>query len=430
MLSQYDVVVVGASFSGLSLAHHLPNTLRVLIVDAKPSVGSSVESTGLITSNTRVEFQSFFDIDTYITNPITCICVIAPDFTDHFISRTGEPWIYQTDTKGLVRRLAETLPSNIELRVATAFVGIDDSKGVSTITLQDSKGGKYEVTTRFLVGADGGRSKVASLIPTLDRNQNFLFGYEQVFFGNIHLGPLPEETIYHFWFGEFSLGYGGWLSPTIVQNRKAFRIGLAKLMKDRGDAKRLMDKFIQRLLKDALITIEGDVTKPDYVFGSMIPIGGALSRICSNNVLLIGDAAGFCGAFAADGIKGSIISGKEAGKLIPRFLGGDTKALDGLREAIDRHDDLMGYYARQVRYRMIWDLMKRDRTFTAMYRIIEREKRSFLDQFCDSKDTRRSLSWTVLKWRHFPALFVYCWYILLDVFFPPARNEVRDETRS
>jgi flavin-dependent dehydrogenase len=429
MSSQYDVVIVGASFSGLSLAHHLPNTLRVLIVDAKPSAGSSVESTGLITSNTRVELQSFFDIDASITNPITCICVIAPDFTDHFISKTGEPWIYQTDTKGLVRRLADTLPSNVELKVATAFVGIDDPKGVSIITLQDSKGQKYEVTTRFLVGADGGRSKVASLVPTLDRNRNFLFGYEQVFFGDVHLGPLPEETIYHFWFGEFSLGYGGWLSPTVVQGKTAFRIGLAKLMKDRGDAKRLMDKFLQRLLKDGIITIEGDVTKPDYVFGSMIPIGGALSRIHSNNVLLIGDAAGFCGAFAADGIKGSVISGKEAGKLIPRFLDGDTKALDGLHKAINRHDGLMEYYARQVRYRMVWDLMKRDRTFTAMYRIIEREKGSFLDQFCDSKDKRRSLSWTVLKWKHLPALCLYGWYILLDLFFPPARNEVSDGTR-
>lgn len=422
MLPRYDVVIIGASFSGLSLAHHLPKTLRVLIVDTKPSAGSSVESTGLITSNTRVELQSFFDIDAHITNPITSICVVAPNFTDHFISKTSEPWIHQTDTKGLVRRLAETVPPNVELKVATAFVGIDDPKKVSIIRLQDSKGEKYEVTTRFLVGADGGRSKVASLIPTLDRNQNFLFGYEQVFFGEVHLGPQPEETIYHFWFGEFSLGYGGWLSPTIVQGKKAFRIGLAKLMKDRGDAKRLMDTFLQMLLKNGTLTIEGDVTKPDYVFGSMIPISGALARIDSSNALLIGDAAGFCGAFAADGIKGSVVSGKEAAKLIPRFLEGDAQALKGLRKAIDRHDGLMGYYTRQVRYRRVWDLMKRDRTFTAMYRIIEKEKGSFLDQFCDSKDKRRSLSWTVLKWKHLPALFRYTWFIFLDIFSSPRQD--------
>lgn len=422
MSSAYDVVIVGASFSGLSLAHHLPRELRVLVVDAKPTAGATVESTGLITSKTREEFRSFFDIDAYITNPITSICVIAPNFTDHFISKTAEPWIYQTDTKGLVRRLAETLPSNVELKTSTVFVGLDDPRAVSNVKLQTSQGEKYEVATRFLVGADGGRSKLANLVPALDRNQKFLFGYEQVFFGDVHLGPQPEETIYHFWFGEFSLGYGGWLSPTFVNGRKAFRIGLAKLMKDRGDAKQLMDKFLQILLQNGTITIEGDVTKPDYVFGSMIPIGGTLSRIYANNVLLIGDAAGFCGAFAADGIKGSIVSGKESAQLIPRFLSGDTSALGELSRAIDRHDGLMGYYARQVRYRTVWDLMKRDRTFTAMYRIIAAEKDSFLDQFCDSKDKHKSLAWTVLKFKHIPALCVYAWFIFLDLFVGHGRS--------
>ena len=44
---------------------------------------------------------------------------------------------------------------------------------------------------------------------------------------------------------------------------------------------------------------------------------------------------------------------------------------------------------------MIWDFMKSNRTFDAMYRIIEREKETFIDQFCDSKDKKKSLSWNV-----------------------------------
>lgn len=426
-MQEYDVVIVGASFSGLTLAHHLPNTFRVLVVDAKPSAGATVESTGLITGKTRDEFATFFDIDRFITNPITSICVVAPNFDDHFVSKTREPWIYQTDTKGLVKRLAETLPSNVTLRTSTVFIGTDVTEDGRVVHLQTMGGEKEAVRAWLLVGADGGRSKVAQSVPGLDRNGRFLFGYERVFFGDVRLGPQPEETIYHYWFGEFSLGYGGWLSPTVVDGRKAFRIGLAKLAKDRGDAKDLMDRFLEILQTRNTIAIDGDPAKPDYVFGSMIPIGGALKRIHTDDVLLIGDAAGFCGAFAADGIKGSVVSGKEAARLIPERLGGKRDALSRLRSSIDGRTGLMEYYRRQVRYRFIWDRMKTNRTFTAMYRIIEAEKESFLDQFCDSKDTRKSLTRVVLKLRHAPKLVRYAWYMFLDTVTSGRKNRPRRE---
>ncbi len=415
-MEQFDVVIVGGSFSGLSLAHHLPKDFKVLVVEAKPAAGSSVESTGLITEHTRSEFLSFFDVDKHITNNITAIGVVAPSFDDFFFSHTKEPWIYQTDTRGLMKDLAAQLPSNVTLRTGTVFAGAKDSRGlVHEIELMH-QGKKYSVGCRFLVGADGGHSKVAGVVPGLDRNKKFLFGFEQVFFGEVHLGPCPEETIYHFWFGEFSLGYGGWLSPTVVNGRKAFRIGLAKLMKDRGDASDLLKKFTKKLLERGDISIEGDPAKPDYVFGSHIPIGGVLKKIHRGNVLLVGDAAGFCGAFAADGIKGSVVSGKEGAKVIERYLSGNHAALKMLKPMMNRHKSLLDYYKKQLRYRLIWDLMKKNRTFRAMYKVIEAEKERFLEQFCDSKDKRRSLAWTVLKLKHVPKLAVYSWFIFMDLF--------------
>lgn len=419
----FDVVIVGASFSGLSLAHHLPKNLKILVVDVKPQAGFTVESTGLITEHTHQEFASFFEIDRYITNPISAICVVAPGFEDFFVSHTAKPWIYQTDTKALVKALADQLPKNVILWTKTAYVGV--AKSEATDTSSESAphiiqllryGKKIQVEAKFLVGADGGHSKVASTFPQLSQNKKFLFGYEQVFFGECHLGPHPTETIYHFWFGEFSLGYGGWLSPTLVNGKKAFRIGLAKLMKDRGDALQLMKKFTAILLERKIISIHGDPEKPDYIFGSHIPIGGVLRKIHYKNILLIGDAAGFCGAFAADGIKGSVVSGKESAKLIDEYLKGDKKVLSKLKRKINSHRNLLHYYVKQVRYRWIWDRMKRDRSFRAMYNIIAAEKEHFLEQFCDSKDKRRSLAWTVFKVQHVPKLVKYGWFVFLDLF--------------
>lgn len=417
-MQKYDVVIIGASFSGLSLAHHLPTNLSVLVVDAKPEAGSTVESTGLITSKTREEFQSFFPIDAYITNPISSICVVEPSYKDYFISNVEEPWIYQTDTKALVKAVADLTPPNVEVRTKTVFLGVegDPLSEISRIKIQTQGCEPENIETSFLVGADGSRSKVASTIPTLSQNDRFLFGYEQVFFGDVKLGENPAETIYHFWFGAFSLGYGGWLSPTIVNGKNAFRVGLAKLEKDRGQAKELTEAFVRTLVEKNIVSIDGEVNEPGYIFGSFIPINGVLKTVSHKNVLLIGDAAGLCGAFAADGIKGSVVSAKIAGELIPRYLSGEKSAPGELLSFINKKTRLIDYYKRQVLYRRIWDLMKSDRTFRAMFNIIKSERETFLNQFCDSKDKRRSLAWTVLKIKYIPKLMLYSLYILLDLF--------------
>jgi len=83
---------------------------------------------------------------------------------------------------------------------------------------------------------------------------------------------------------------------------------------------------------------------------------------------------------------------------------------------MNEHHALIHYYKKQVAYRFIWDQMKRDRTFTQMYKIIESEKANFLEQFCDSKEKRKSLAWTVLKLKHVPKLVKYSWFLVLDRF--------------
>jgi len=414
-MKEFDVVIVGASFAGLTLAYHLPHSLRVLVVDVKPEAGSSVESTGLITTKTYNEFKTFFDIDNYITNEMSAICVTAPNFKDHFISCTDQPWIYQTDTKALIKGLVEVQPDNVEVRMKTVFQGVDNPDTPRVVKIQTNGSESEEVATRFLVGADGCCSKVAKTISCLDENKRFLFGYEQVYFGRVNLGPDPEATIYHFWFGEFSLGYGGWLSPTEVDGRPAFRIGLAKHERDRGEAKKLTSQFTERLVDEGIVTIDDEVVEPGYVFGSLIPVSGVCERISHNNVLLIGDAAGYCGAFAADGIKGSVVSAKLAARNIGEYLAGGGETSIDLHSEMNASHGLIDYYRRQMRYRLLWDTMKSDRTFTAMYRIIEQERETFIDQFCDSKDTRRSLAWTVLKVKHVFRLVKYAWFILIDI---------------
>ena len=413
---KYDVIIVGASFAGLTLAHHLPPGLKVLILEQKRQLNTGFESTGLITSVTRDLLKGFTDVDRFIPNKITTIAVVSPDYDKYFFSSSEKPWIYSTDTPGLIEHMAKNLPENVTLLRGATYKkrAIHHSAEHPVVVKYSVNGDKFEIEGRFLVGADGGHSRVAATCRTLSNNQRFLAGLERVFYGKINLGEQPDATVYHFWFGAFSLGYGGWLSPTVENGRPAFRVGLAKLGKDIAHMNKL-DRFIDILIEKKIISIE-DNKKPFYSFGSLIPIQGVLSKIYDQHTILLGDAAGFCGAFAADGIKGAVLSGQVASRLIPRHLDGDDSALTSYKSEIQAFNNMMTYYRKQVLYRWIWDRMKRDRTFHAMYDIIERQKEHFIDQFCDSKDKARGLLRLVLHLRNIPLLFKYSFYIFLDLF--------------
>jgi flavin-dependent dehydrogenase len=418
---EFDIVVIGASFAGMSFVRNLPenSNLKVLVIDAKISAGVTVESTGLITEHTRQLLAAFFDIDQYITTRITTIGVVTTDFEEHFFSEQKEPWIYQTDTNKLVNDLAANLPANITFWPETIYLGnsnLDNISGQRTINLL-SRGKKIDIKTKFLIGADGGSSKVAAA-NALDQNHKFLFGLEEVYFGSIHLGPCPEKTIYHFWFGEFSLGYGGWLSSTTIEGQPAFRIGLAKKSQNAKDARQLLQRFIKILSEKGIITISGHADKSYGVYGSNIPIGGPLKKIYQSGVLLIGDAAGFCGAFAADGIKGAVISGIESAKLVANYLCSDIpddSIFQSLHSRMNSYHHVISYYKKQILYRFIWDSMRSNRTFRQMFRIIKGEKKGFLSQFCDSKEKGKGLTAIILKLHNIPGLILYALYLALDL---------------
>lgn len=159
-----------------------------------------------------------------------------------------------------------------------------------------------------------------------------------------------------------------------------------------------------------------DHQKSIFSFGSLIPINGVLKNLYDEHSILVGDAGGFCGAFAADGIKGAVVSGKAAAKLIPQHLNGNKNALSKYKKEINKYQKLIIYYHKQRFYRWVWNRMKKDRTFHAMYDIIAKSKNDFLHQFCDCKDKAKSLLTVVLKFKNIPLIIKYVFYIFLDLF--------------
>ncbi len=377
----YDVVIVGASFAGLTLAHHLPKNYRILLLDKKPSLDSPVETTGLITNPTKDEFSSFHGlcIERYINNSIHSLRIVNHGYRNVLSNSVQYPWIYSLNMNALIKHLSASLPSNVTLKLNAVY-------GSSNTYFHKDKQQNFKA--KFIIGADGANSSVAKSNPNLSQNKKHLIGLEKVFHGEI-----DQKAIYHFWFGEFSLGYGGWLSPS---GPNKFRVGLAKYNDGKGFE--TLNRFIDRLKKEGFINPKGEAIEQ---FGSHIPIGGPVKKPYDKNTLLIGDAAGLCGAFAADGIKGALISAKVAAKLIQK---GSFK--DYYKE-IEKHNYLMSYFKRQKLYRFAWDQMKTNESFDILFDLVKDE--SLIEVFCDSKDKHKSLAGSLIKFKNARLLLRYAW---------------------
>lgn len=371
----YDVVIVGASFAGLTLAHHLPKNYRILLLDKKPSLDSPVETTGLITNSTKDEFSSFhFDIEIFLHNKIHSLRIVDHGYRNVLSNSVQHPWIYSLNTSALIKHLSASLPSNVTLKLNAVY---------GSPNTYFHKGKQRNFKAKFIIGADGANSSVAKSNPNLSQNKKHLIGLEKVFHGEI-----DQKAIYHFWFGEFSLGYGGWLSPS---GPNKFRVGLAKYNDGKGFE--TLNRFIDRLKKEGFINSKGEAIEQ---FGSHIPIGGPVKKPYDKNTLLIGDAAGLCGAFAADGIKGALISAKVAAKLIQKG------SFRGYYKEIEKHNYLMSYFKRQKLYRFAWDQMKTNKSFDILFDLIKNE--DLINIFCDSKDKHKSLAGSLIQFKNLPQL--------------------------
>ena len=397
----------------------LPESLKILVLEQKSRVDSGANTTGLITVATKDILADLTDVEPFITNRIEDICVLAPDWSKNFISRTSFPWIFSTDTPGLLGALAQKLGKNVTLETGARFEkwcrdpGKASSEDAYPVKVDFKKGDMaLTAASRVLVGADGTRSAVAAAGSGLSRNKKILFAYEKALIGEPLLGDNPARTVYHLWFGSFSLGYGGWIAPNFIKGEKIIRVGYATYDTNiRAENK--LDQMIAILKGKGCVKIYHE--KPLIKYGGYFPVGGVLPKTAADNILLLGDAAGYCGAFSADGIKGALVSGLLAAKLIPRYLDGDRHSLGTLNALMETEAGLMSYYRRQIRYRFLWNRMHSNKTFTSLFELCEREKDSFLSQFCDAKEMRKSLLRVLLKPRHVPALTKLSVDILVDL---------------
>jgi flavin-dependent dehydrogenase len=303
----WDVVVVGASFGGaacaLAAAH---DGLRVCVIERKRDPGIKLHTTGIIVKE-AAEQTWLNRMPATLVRRVERVRLYAPNLRSVALAAPGY-YFLTTDTPNVMRWLADELRAlGVELRLQQSF------------TDATREGDGWQVkdlgSTRYLVGADGAKSRVAERTG-LGRVDDFLYGIEYEFAGL----QLPEPDALHCFISKrFAPGYIGW----VAQNPTGVQLGLARRHTNAQARGPDIDGFRQRV---------GDVVglpvaaTPTATRAGLVPCGGPVSRIAAPGVMLTGDAAGMVSPVTAGGIHSAWQHGWDIGEAIARHIRGDGPA--------------------------------------------------------------------------------------------------------
>jgi flavin-dependent dehydrogenase len=308
--SQIDCVVVGASFGGLASAHALATAgLRVTVVEKKSDPGAKLHTTGIIVKDAVDQIALLDSLPSALVRRIPGVRLYAPNLQFVDLAAPGY-YFLATDTPNVMRWLATTTErAGATLKLGTAFTGMRRQRGGFAL---DGLG-----SARFVIGADGPRSKVARS-GGLGTNQRFLAGVEYEF-ADASIGD--ADKLHCFIDRRIAPGYIAWVlaGVGVVQAGVARRAGAAEPTGWKPD-----DAMAAFLAKIAPV-IDLTDAKPSSVRAGLIPCGGVVQPVAASRVLLVGDAAGMVSPVTAGGIHTALKHGLAAGNAVADFLRGKAE---------------------------------------------------------------------------------------------------------
>ena len=275
-----DVLVVGAGLAGLHTARLLARRdLNVLVVDRRRSLSTGIRTTGIFVRRTLDDF----DLPDHLLGPGVRDVLLYPPSRRAPIRLTSDRDEYRVADMAAVYEHAHRAAESAGARVLLGVRYVGASMGLVRFA------GAEPVTARFIVGADGARSRVARDLG-LDVNRRFLVGAEIVH-------PIASGTTtpaFHCVLDpRVAPGYLGW----VIDDGRHAHVGVAGYPDAmRTGVRHLLDAFAADAPGRAAPA--GPVERR----GGPIPVGGVLRRLACPAGLLVGDAAGAVSPLTAGGL--------------------------------------------------------------------------------------------------------------------------------
>lgn len=222
----------------------------------------------------------------------------------------------------------EWRPATIATSIARMHLGV-------RVSFRDGSA----IRSRFVVGADGARSRVAADLG-LDRNRQWIAGLE-----NVRPSEAAGEPRFDCWIDPaLAPGYLTWF----VDDGEEAHVGVGG-DPQRFNAAQALRVFEERLRSDGRLR-DG---APAECRGGLIPVNGVLRRIACTRGLLVGDAAGAVSPLTAGGLDACLRLSSHAAAAILDALK-DPSAMHGYSGAAYRHR-----FASRLLMRRGFDLVSR-----------------------------------------------------------------------
>ena len=293
-MKEYDLVIVGAGFSGLACAKVAANSnLNTLVLEKKYDVGVDIHTTGILVK----EIAEEWNVPERLVRRINGVRLYSPSL-DWFDLTSPDYYFLATDTPNLLRWHAQ------QASLAGATIHINSKYNGSEFDNKQHHFNKQRIKSRYLVGCDGPRSRVARHY-NLGINQQVLAGIEAEY---DEISDLDKDKLHVFIDSDIAPGYIAWIVPGV----NCTQIGLASRYKKAPQLKKFIDE-LSPLVDLSHINLRSHRA-------GLIPCGGIVKYYSNENVLLLGDAAGMVSPLTAGGIHLAIQIGGIAGSAISEYL--------------------------------------------------------------------------------------------------------------